>query len=158
VGESWESFGVVAGTASGALIGLLFVAISVNAVRIARHSALYVGATRTLVLFAIPHVAAILVVTPRQANWVLGAELVVLGIVAGIALILVGRRRADVDAGPESRLARTLDRISPTLSTSLLTEIAGITLIRRGTGTSDTPKPAPLCVLPHGSAPSSRSW
>jgi hypothetical protein len=61
--ESWESFGVVAGTASGALIGLLFVAISANASRIAGHSALYVGATRTLVLFAIPLVAGILVVT-----------------------------------------------------------------------------------------------
>jgi hypothetical protein len=132
--DGWESFGVVAGTASGALIGLLFVAISVNASRIAGHSALYVGATRTLVLFAIPLVAGILVVTPRQADWVLGAELIVLGIVAGIALILVGRRRVDVDAGPESRLARTLDRISPTLSTSLLTEIAGVTLIVGGGG------------------------
>jgi hypothetical protein len=132
--ESWESFGVVVGAASGALIGLLFVAISVNASRIAKHPALYVGATRTLVLFAIPLVAAILVVTPRQADWVLGAELVVLGIVAGAALILAGRGRVGVDAGPESRLARTLDLTSPTLSTSLLTEIAGVTLIVGGGG------------------------
>jgi hypothetical protein len=44
------------------------VAISVNASRIAKHPALYVSATRTLVLFAIPLVAAILVVTPRQAG------------------------------------------------------------------------------------------
>lgn len=132
--EGWESFGVVVGAASGALIGLLFVAISVNASRIAKHPALYVGATRTLVLFGIPLVAAILVVTPRQADWVLGTELIVLGIVAGAALILVGRGRMDVDAGPESRLARTLDRMSPTLSTSLLTEIAGVTLIVGGGG------------------------
>ena len=132
--ESWDSFGVVVGAASGALIGLLFVAISVNATRIANHPPLYVGATRTLVLFAIPLVAAILVVTPRQADWVLGAELMVLGIVAGAALILAGRRRVSVDAGPESRLARTLDLTSPTLSTSLLTEFAGITLIIGGGG------------------------
>jgi modulator of FtsH protease len=132
--EGWESFGVVVGAASGALIGLLFVAISVNASRIAKHPALYVGATRTLVLFAIPLVAAILVVTPRQADWMLGAELMVLGIVAGAALILAGRGRVSVDPGPESRLARTLDLTSPTLSTSFLTEIAGITLIVGGGG------------------------
>ena len=130
--ESWDSFGVVVGAASGALIGLLFVAISVNASRLAKHPALHVVASRTLVLFAIPLVAAILVVTPRQADWVLGAELMVLGIVAGAALILVGR--VDIDASPESRLARTLDRTSPTLATSVLTEIAGVTLIVGGGG------------------------
>jgi len=132
--EGWDSFGVVVGAASGALIGLLFVAISVNASRIVKHPALYVGATRTLVLFAIPLVAAILVVTPGQADWTLGAELIVLGVVAGAALILVGRRHVDVDASPESLLARTLDRTSPTLATSLLTEIAGVTLIVGGGG------------------------
>jgi hypothetical protein len=57
---------------------------------------------------------------------------IVLGIVAGAALILVGR--VDIDASPESRLARTLDRTSPTFGTSLLTEIAGVTLIVGGGG------------------------
>ena len=132
--ETWDSFGVVVGAASGALIGLLFVAISVNASRIAKHPALHVVASRTLVLFAIPLVAAILVVTPRQADWALGAELIVLGVVAGAALIFMGRGHVDVDASPESRLARTLDRTSPTLATSLLTEIAGVTLIVGGGG------------------------
>ena len=132
--QTWESFGVVVGAASGALIGLLFVAISVNAGRIAKHPALYVGATRTLVLFAIPLVAGILVVTPRQPDWVLGTELIVLGIVAGAALILVGRGGVDVDATLEPRLARKLDLTSPTLSTSVLTEIAGVTLIVGGGG------------------------
>jgi hypothetical protein len=132
--ESWDSFGVVVGAASGALIGLLFVSISVNASRIVKHPALYVVATRTLVLFGISLVAAILVVTPGQADWTLGAELIVLGVVAGAALILVGRRHVDVDGRLESGLARTLDRTSPTLGTSLLTEIAGVTLIVGGGG------------------------
>jgi hypothetical protein len=132
--ETWDSFGVVVGAASGALIGLLFVAISVNTSRIAKDPALHVVASRTLVLFTIPLVAAILVVTPRQADWALGTELIVLGVIAGAALILVGRGRVDIDASPESRLARTLDRTSPTLSTSLLTEIAGVTLIVGGGG------------------------
>jgi hypothetical protein len=117
--ETWDSFGVVVGGASGALIGLLFVAISVDASRIAKHPALHVVASRTLVLFGIPLVASILVVTPHQADWALGTELIVLGVVAGAALILVGRVRMDSDASPESRLARTLDRTSPTFATSL---------------------------------------
>jgi hypothetical protein len=40
----------------------------------------------------------------------------------------------EIDASPESRLARTLDRTSPTLGTSVLTEIAGVTLIFGGGG------------------------
>jgi modulator of FtsH protease len=132
--ETWDSFGVVVGAASGALIGLLFVAISVNASRIVNHPALHVVASRTLILFGIPLVAAILVVTPRQPDWALGTELIVLGIVAGAALILAGRERAESDASPESRLARTLDRTSPTLLTSLLTGVAGVTLIVGGGG------------------------
>jgi hypothetical protein len=132
--ETWDSFAVVVGSASGALIGLLFVAISVNASRVAKHPALRVSATRTLVLFAIPLVAAILVATPRQADWALGLELIVLGVVAGVALILVGPVRLDVDASPDSLLARTLDRTSPSASTAVLTEIAGVTLIVGGGG------------------------
>jgi modulator of FtsH protease len=96
------------------LIGLLFVAISVNASRIAKHPALHVVASRTLVLFAIPLVAAILVVTPRQPDWALGAELIVLGLVAGAALILAGRVRVDVAPAP-SRVwrVRSTVRVRP---------------------------------------------
>jgi peptidoglycan/LPS O-acetylase OafA/YrhL len=68
------------------------------------------AAAGTLLLFAIALVAAILVVTPKQADWAPGTELIVLGVVAGLALILVGRGRADANASPESRLAQTLDR------------------------------------------------
>ena len=132
--ESWDSFGVVVGAASGALIGLLFVSISVNAGRITRHPALHAGAARTLVLFGIALVAAILVVIPKQADWALGTELIALGLVAGLTLILVGRGHVAADASPESRLARTLDRTSPNLATSLLTEVAGLTLITGGGG------------------------
>lgn len=85
-------------------------------------------------LFGIPLVAAILVVTPRQADWALGTELIVLGVLAGADLILVGRGRVDIDASPESRLAPTLDRTTPNLATSLGTEIAGVTLIVGGGG------------------------
>jgi modulator of FtsH protease len=121
--ETWDSFGVVVGAASGALIGLLFVAISVNASRIVDHPALHVVASRTLISLASP-IAAILVVTPRQPDWALGTELIILGIAAGAALIF-GAGACGSDASPESRLARTLNRTSPTLLTSLLTGSPG---------------------------------
>ena len=113
--ETWDSFGVVVGGASDALIGLLFVAISVNTSRIAKHPALRLVASRTLVLFAIPLVAAILVVTPRQADWALGTELIVLGVVAGAALILArasARRRRRHRRVASSAYARPLTRTS----------------------------------------------
>ena len=129
--ETWDSFGVVVGAASGALVGLLFVAISVNGGRIAKNPALDVVAARTLVLFVIPLVSAILVVTPRQADWAPVENWTPAP--AGAALILVGRRACPSTPAPSRGLARTLDRTSPTLAISSDRD-RGVTLIVGGGG------------------------
>jgi len=49
--ESWDSFAVVVGGASGALLGLLFVAISIRLEVIVASSELRSRAAQTLVLF-----------------------------------------------------------------------------------------------------------
>src|SRR6202034_4685257 len=74
----WQDFAEMIGGASGALTGLLFVAVSLNATRIAGHQGLRASATQTLVLFLVPLVIAAALLTPDQPDWVLGAELIVI--------------------------------------------------------------------------------
>jgi hypothetical protein len=70
----WQNVAVMTGGASGALTGLLFVAVSLNASRIAGHQGLRASAAQTLVLFLAPLVMATVLLVPGQADWVLGAE------------------------------------------------------------------------------------
>lgn len=64
----WQGFAEVAGTASGALTGLLFVAVSLNASRIAGHQGLRASAAQTLVLFLEPLAMAMILLAPGQAD------------------------------------------------------------------------------------------
>jgi modulator of FtsH protease len=86
----WHDFATMIGGASGALTGLLFVSVSLNAKRIAGHNGLRASAVQTLVLFLTPLIIATALLTPRQPDWVLGAELAAIGLVAGLVLIWVG--------------------------------------------------------------------
>jgi modulator of FtsH protease len=124
--QDWDNFGQVVGSASGALVGLLFVAVSLNRDRIAQHPSLRASATQTLVLFMLPLIISILLVTPRQPSWVLGAELITLGVIAGLVLAIVGRGKRTTD---NSRFARLLDHVSPNLLSTLLILVAGVTLV-----------------------------
>lgn len=75
--QSWVSFGQLAGGASAALIGLLFVAVSLNRDRIAHTPMLHASAVQTLVIFMLPLTSSIVLLTPGQPRWVLGTELLV---------------------------------------------------------------------------------
>jgi hypothetical protein len=87
----WQDFAEMTGGASGALTGLLFVAVSLNASRIAGHQGLRASAAQTLVLFIAPLVMAAALLAPGQPDWVLGAELIIIGLVT--SWILLGIRR-----------------------------------------------------------------
>jgi hypothetical protein len=82
----WHDFATMIGGASGALTGLLFVAVSLNANRIAGHTGLRASAAQTLILFITPLLIAATLLVPRQPDWVLGTELIVIGLLAGLVL------------------------------------------------------------------------
>jgi hypothetical protein len=132
--HEWNNFAAVTGSASAALTGLLFVAVSLNRDRIAEDRALRAEAAQTLGLFLIPLIVSILLVIPGQPAWVLGAELVTFGVAAAVALVIVGRGKKTPGEGTEGRLARVLDAVSPNLLTTVLIEIAGATLLAGGGG------------------------
>jgi hypothetical protein len=87
----WQDFAEMTGGVSGALTGLLFVAVSLNAGRIAGHQGLRASAAQTLVLFIAPLVMAAALLAPGQPDWVIGGELIVVGLVT--SWILLGIRR-----------------------------------------------------------------
>jgi hypothetical protein len=81
----WSDFATIAGSASGALTGLLFVAVSLNRDRVAKHPALRSQAGQTLVLFLLPLIISVVLVVPGTPRWVLGLELVTIAVVSGAA-------------------------------------------------------------------------
>ena len=127
--QDWSNFGQVVGASSGALVGLLFVAVSFNRDRIAHNRSLRASASQTLVLFMLPLVASIVLLTPRQPHWVLGIELIALAVVGGLSLTIVGRGKKTSSTEELSRLAQLLDHSSANLLTTLLILVAGVTFL-----------------------------
>lgn len=123
--QDWADFAIITGGASGALTGLLFVAVSLNRERIAGHPALRGQAGQTLVLFMLPLLLSLLLVLPRASATVLGAGLVALAVVAGAALVLIGHGKKPAGPTSEERLARLLDKVSPNLVVVLFILVAG---------------------------------
>jgi hypothetical protein len=123
--QDWGIFAQVAGGASGALIGLLFVAVSLNRDRIKQYPELHAGALQTLIMFMFPLLLAILLVTPWQPLSALGIELIALGALHGSALMTAAGPKRKAGKRGESRAARLLDYTSPNIVTTLLVLIAG---------------------------------
>jgi hypothetical protein len=123
----WQGFAEMTGGASGALTGLLFVAVSLNATRIAGHQGLRASATQTLVLFLVPLVVAATLLTPDQHDWALGAELIAIGLVT--SWILLGIRRVKRGLNDDDqRLIEIFNRRGPNVMVMLLFVASGITL------------------------------
>ena len=126
----WQSFYMFAGAASASLMGLLFIALSINREHIARHPGYRSVARQTGLAFICILVVTALVLIPTQSPRWLGGELVV---GAGIGLLweIVAQRR----------VARALDEYVETyLRVSLLCDIGmfgvlggAIVLIARST-------------------------
>jgi hypothetical protein len=125
---AWEGFAEMIGSASGALTGLLFVAVSLNANRIAHHDGLRASAAQTLVLFISPLVMAGFLLTPGQPHWVIGSEFIVAGLIASVALVSAGqiiRGLSDDDL----KLISIFDRRAASVLVMLLFVISGIILV-----------------------------
>jgi hypothetical protein len=120
----WHDFAGMIGGASGALTGLLFVAVSLNASRIAGHSGLRASAAQTLVLFITPLVVAAALLVPRQPDWVLGTELIATGVLAG--LVMSVNHHVKIGVGDEEqRLISIFNRPAPSVAAMVLVVTGG---------------------------------
>jgi hypothetical protein len=123
----WHDFAEVMGSASGALTGLLFVAVSLNAGNIAKHQGLRASAAQTLVLFLVPLFMAAALLAPGQPDWVVGGELIVIGVLASLALLSGTRAKRDL-ADEERGLTEIFNRRGPNVVVMLLFVASGIVL------------------------------
>jgi hypothetical protein len=126
----WGSFGGALAAVSGALTGLLFVALSVKGEVLTASRSLASRAAQTLVLFMTSVLTAILLVVP-QPSAALGAELLTLAVASG-AVLLVLDRRAGHDAS--QGVVRSIEKFSPNTITAVLIGIAAITLLVKAGG------------------------
>ena len=125
--SDWQGFAEMTGGASGALTGLLFVALSLNASRIAGHQGLRASAVQTLVLFMGPLIMAALLLAPHQLDWVLGAELIALGAVTSTILVRVRRVKQKL-SDDEALLVSIFNHRAPNVMVMLLFVASGIIL------------------------------
>jgi len=119
----WSEFAVVTGGASAALVGLLFVAVTLRIDAISRASDLRSRAAQTLTLFVLALVVAIVLTVPDQPAYALGAELVVIAVVGGTAMLVLNRRAEKVSH--QDPIARVLDRVGPNGTTIVLIAATG---------------------------------
>ena len=120
---AWHDFAVVSGSVASALVGLLFVAVSLRESILSRSKHLRLRAAQTLGLFLTVVISAILIVVPNPADWALGAELLAVAVLAAVTLAAFGRAAGPAD--DKYPLARTVDRLNPTIITPTLIAGAG---------------------------------
>jgi hypothetical protein len=121
--HEWDTFAVVVGGSAGALVGLLFVAISIHAARMAASADLRGRAAQTLVIFAALLLIALLLAIPEQSQRVLGAEFLLLAALVATALIWLDRLARRTDS--PRPVARALKNVNPSTLTAAGIALAG---------------------------------
>jgi hypothetical protein len=124
----WAGFAEMTGGASGALTGLLFVAVSLNADRINHHRGLRASAVQTLVLFLAPLVVAGMLLAPDQPDWVLGAELIATGLITSWILLALRRVKQSL-SDEDQRIIAIFNRRAVNVTIMLLLTASGIVLV-----------------------------
>lgn len=125
--ESWDTFAVIVGGAAAALLGLLFIAISIRLNVVAASRELRNRSAQTMVLFGIVLLLAVLLAIPGQSCTLLGVEVVVLALAGGVGLDLLDRRAGRTRE--QHGLSRVLDLVAPNTVTTLLLLAAGVLLL-----------------------------
>ena len=105
----WDTFAVVIGGTGGALVGLLFVAISIHAAKLGSSADLRNRAAQTLVVFATLLLASVILAVLSQPDRLVGVEFVVLAVVVAVGPTLVIECALTVTFCTNSRPGCTFD-------------------------------------------------
>jgi modulator of FtsH protease len=123
----WESFGVAMAGAAAVLVGLIFVAMSINMERLLAYPWLVSRAADAVLILMVALGAAALLLVPAIALPVLGWVLVALGAASTASIVVRSVRRR---AGVEERYRRNADAQMVTAAAStVMFGIAGLSLL-----------------------------
>ena len=123
--EAWSDYGVAMVGGAAVLVGLLFVAVSVNSAWFSSSQAHRDRAGQALVLFVVPLVTGILLLVPGQTNTALGIEIAAFGLLVGGVFLALG----SAELKGEPRAIVVMDRASPRTLVTLALVICGASLI-----------------------------
>jgi hypothetical protein len=123
--EAWSDYGVAIVGGSAALVGLLFVAVSINSAWFSSSASHRGQAGQALVLFVVPLVTSILLVIPGQSTTALGIEIAACGLLVGRVLHALGSAKVE----DEPRAIVIIDRASPRTFITLALIVCGASLI-----------------------------
>ena len=123
----WLDFAGAAVASSSALIGLLFVAVSINLEEILASSTLAERTLHTMILFTVAFVVGMLFLLPDQPRTVLGVELIMTGAAAGAALLWINRPGKRGEREPQ--WGWLLVRLVPSVTITIFLIIGGLSLI-----------------------------
>ncbi len=125
--EAWADLYLVAGASAAVLIGLLFVALSINREAIAAHAHFRGQARQALYALVYVFVISLVVLIPDQADWVLGAELLCLAVLN--LVVAVPRQVRGMTTTPPTERRRFALLIAVYNGAMLLILVAGTGLL-----------------------------
>jgi hypothetical protein len=127
--SEWTDFAIVAGAATAALLGLLFVAVSLRVEVIAHSDELRRRSAQTLSLLLTGLLAAVLLTIPAQPRWVLGVEFLALALSTAITVFALEPWTRRARERERSTILHILDITTPNITTCVLLVAVGVTLL-----------------------------
>lgn len=121
--SEWADFAVITGGACAALLGLLFVSVTLRIDVIARRTELRARASQTLALLLVGLLVAVLLSVPQRTR-AFGAELIVLAALAALILI-----RLEHHVRRSGAFRRAVDLATPNMTTCALVAATGCVLV-----------------------------
>lgn len=123
----WSDFTVVCGGAAAALVGLLFVAVTLRIDVISHAPDLRSRAAQTLTLFAVALMVSIVMTVPGQPGWLFGSEVIAIALLGGAVMLIMNKRAHSVSH--PNPIAPVLGKFGPHGTTIVLIGLTGILTI-----------------------------
>jgi hypothetical protein len=131
--EGWGELFLAEAGASAALGGLLFVAVSINLDRIVALRSLPGAALGAIVLLVAVLMVSTFALVPEQPRWVLGGEVLAVGIIAWAILTAIWVRALRAPVPNQPRFVPVVSTVV-TQAATLPIVIAGVSLLARAGG------------------------
>ena len=126
--QGWEELFLAEAGASAALAGLLFVAVSINLERIISIRSLPGAALATIVLLVAVLTVSTFALVPEQPRWVLGSEVLVVGIAAWSTVTGISLRGLRAPIPNQPRFVPLIS-VVVTQAATLPMVVAGVSLL-----------------------------